>query len=64
MIIKQAVVQSIIGIEANAMTGETVYVLDLHIQTKGINPDDFRHYNGKYDVLFEKATPILKERLI
>ncbi len=63
MIIKQASVQAIIGIETNAMTGETVYVLDLHIQARGINPDDFRHYNGKYDVLFEKATS-LKERLL
>ncbi len=55
MRIKQADVQPIIGIESNAATGETVHVLNLHIQAKGIDPKDFENMTGRYDVIFKKA---------
>lgn len=55
MIIKQANVNPIIGIEASAMDGTTVHVLDLHITAKGISPEDFRNMRGTYDVIFRKV---------
>jgi len=66
MRIKQANVQPIIGVEMNAMGEETVHVLDLHIQAKGINPSDFKNMTGRYDVIFDKAPlpPVPKKYVV
>lgn len=63
MIIKQATVTPIIGVEVNAMDGLPVHVLDLHIQAKGIDPKDFKYHTGKYDVVFKKVPVPQKKKV-
>jgi hypothetical protein len=68
MIIKDATVQPIIGIEVTAINGAVSHVLTLVIQAKNINPDDFIGMRGTYDIKIEgysggKKCHALKDRI-
>ena len=55
VIIKNAKVQPIIGVESNASTGKTEYVLTLLIEAKGINPKYFKSFKGKHNIKINKV---------
>jgi len=50
IIIKNAYVQPIIGIESNAYDGKSVHVLTLLVEAKDINPKDFENFRGKLNI--------------
>lgn len=50
MKIKDANIQTLIGVETNASNGETYYVLTMMITAKKINPDDYKDMKGKKDI--------------
>lgn len=48
--IKNAKIQKIIGVEANAFTGETYHHIMIVIQANRINPEDFRDLMNSGDI--------------
>ena len=50
MIIKNADVQTIIGVEANAIDRSVYHILTLTISAKDISPEDFENLKGKLNL--------------
>ena len=50
MIIRNATIHTIIGVEADASTGETYHHITITIYAKKINPKDFEGLSSKGDV--------------